>query len=386
MLFRSETAYGPFLGNPLFPSDGTLHNQKALFQPRLGFAWDLFGNQKSVLRASAGIFNGHQNMLSQVGSITTNGAQQFTIFSKTDFIRLGFGAAPAWPSQVTPSGSGLQPFSGVRVFDKHYANPRIYTANVGFEQEIYPNWAIYTDFTWSKGVHMTSFYNINGDGAFFLGAVNGGYYADDGTFVPAGTFSPELGDVFVTNSRGKSLYRGFTLGMRKRFSQHFQMEWNYTLSEDLDNDSNERDPFNDFRIDPRRPERDYHFSSRDQRHKFNFYTYAELPANVNLNLRFQAHTPQPVTTSTCAADPTFTCRRNSTWKDTAYTSFDWRVMRPFKIGERMSLIPMVEMFNTFNSKNNVNPLTSPALFSFDGFLRQGVGDPRQVQLAVKFAF
>jgi hypothetical protein len=382
----SKTAYGRFLGNPLFPSDGTLHNQKKEFQPRLGFAWDLFGTQKSVLRASAGIFNGHQNMLSQVGSITTNGAQQFTIFSTTDNIRAGFGAAPTWPELATPSGSGLQPFSGVRVFDKHYANPRIYSANFGFEQEILPNLALYTDFTWSKGVHMTSFYNINGDGVFFLGAVKGGYYADNGTFVPSGTWSPTIGDLYVTNSHGKSLYRGFTVGMRKRFSQHFQFEWNYVASEDLDNDSNERDPFDDFRIDPLRPARDYHFSNRDERHKFNFYTYAELPAHVNVNVRFQAHTPQPITTSTCAADPTFTCKRNSTWKDNAYTSFDWRAMRPIKFGEGKNLIPMVEMFNTFNSKNNVNPLTAPALFNFDGFLRQGVGDPRQVQLAVKFTF
>ena len=41
------------------------------------------------------------------------------------------------------------------------------------------------------------------------------------------------------------------------------------------------------------------------------------------------------------------------------------------------------MFNTFN---NANPLTTPALFNFDGFLRQGVGDPRQLQLAVKVTF
>jgi hypothetical protein len=107
---------------------------------------------------------------------------------------------------------------------------------------------------------------------------------------------------------------------------------------------------------------------------------------VNVNLRLQAHTPQPTTTSACAADPAFTCRRNSTWKNTAYTSFDWRAMRPIRIGEGKNIIPMVEMFNTFNSKNNVNPLIAPALFNFDGFLRQGVGDPRQVQLAVKFTF
>ena len=60
--------------------------------------------------------------------------------------------------------------------------------------------------------------------------------------------------------------------------------------------------------------------------------------------------------------------------------------RPFKFHERYELIPTIEMFNTFNNANNVNPLSTPGLFNFDGFLRQGVGDPRQVQLAVKFTF
>jgi hypothetical protein len=63
------------------------------------------------------------------------------------------------------------------------------------------------------------------------------------------------------------------------------------------------------------------------------------------------------------------------------------VSRPFRFGnERFALIPTVEMFNTFNNRNLINPLTTPGLFNFDGFLRQGVGDPRQLQLAVKFTF
>jgi hypothetical protein len=52
----------------------------------------------------------------------------------------------------------------------------------------------------------------------------------------------------------------------------------------------------------------------------------------------------------------------------------------------MALEPTIEMFNTFNNKNNINPLSTPGLFNFDGFLRVGVGDPRQVQLALKFIF
>jgi hypothetical protein len=47
---------------------------------------------------------------------------------------------------------------------------------------------------------------------------------------------------------------------------------------------------------------------------------------------------------------------------------------------------MVEMFNTFNNVNNISTSASPILFNFDGFLRQGVGDPRQVQLALRFTF
>ncbi len=39
-----------------------------------------------------------------------------------------------------------------------------------------------------------------------------------------------------------------------------------------------------------------------------------------------------------------------------------------------------------NNANNGNPLTTVALFNFDGFLRQGVGAPRQVQVALKVSF
>jgi hypothetical protein len=61
-------------------------------------------------------------------------------------------------------------------------------------------------------------------------------------------------------------------------------------------------------------------------------------------------------------------------------------MRPFTFATRYRLIPALEMFNTFNNKNNINPLVTPALFNFDGFLRLGVGDRRQVQLSVKLEF
>jgi len=225
------------------------------------------------------------------------------------------------------------------------------------------NWTAYTDFTWSKGVHLTRFINI-------------------GNTAP---FVPDLGDVFVTSSSAKSLYRGWTLGVRKRFSDRYQLEANYVLSTDYDDDSNERDPFTDRIFDHSNFKKDYSYSDRDIRHKFNFYNYMELPGGIVANIRMQARSAQPIT-----PDPRVLAGvdrgRNSIRKNNEYFSFDWRVLRAFKFGERYALVPQLEMFNTFNNANNVNPLTTPALFNFDGFLRQGVGDPRQLQLSVKFTF
>jgi Carboxypeptidase regulatory-like domain/TonB dependent receptor-like, beta-barrel len=366
----ANTAYGIFLNDPRFPSDGTLHSPKKEFQPRVGFAWDISKVGKSVLRASYGIFYARQNMLSQVGSITTNGVQQQTIFVSTDNIRQFGSTAPVWPNVVTPP-STVQPcvdsgrtnpfpcFSGVRVFSRDYANPRVYTTNVGFEQELASDLSLYFDFTHAQGVHLTRFLNVNRNNFF----------------------RPFLDEVMVTSALGKSNYNGFTVGMRKRLTRRYQFEWNYTVSKDKDDDSNERDPFTDRSFDINNLSLDYALADRDIRHKFNFYTYIQMGWGFDGNFRVQGRTAQPLTPGTRTAT-----NRNTDRKDNQYFSFDWRIQRPFKFGERYAIIPIIEMFNTFNNANNINPLVTPGLFNFDGFLRQGVGDPRQLQLAVKFTF
>jgi hypothetical protein len=354
----SQTAYASLLNNPNFPSDGTLHSPKKQFQPRLGLAWDITNKGKSVLRANYGIYYGRQNMLSQVGSITDNGVQQFGIACGSAF-GCGGRPMPVWPNivDVPPSG-GIPAFASIRVFSKDYANPRIYTANAQFEQEIAEDVSLYFDFTHSNAVHLTRFINLNRVGLF-----------------------PGFGDVFVTSAVGKSVYNGFTAGMRKRFSKRYQFEWNYVLSKDKDDDSNERDPFTDRSFNPLDLSLDYALSDRDIRHKFNFFSYVEMGWGFDGNFRVQARSAQPLTPEVRTAT-----NRNTLRKDNKYFSFDWRIQRPFNINERFSIIPIIEMFNTFNNANNINPLVAPLLFNFDGFLRQGVGDPRQVQLAVKLTF
>ncbi len=97
----------------------------------------------------------------------------------------------------------------MRVFSRDYANPRIYTTNVAFEQELASNLSLYLDFTHAKGVHLTRFLD----------------------YARTGFFGPFLGETMVASAVGKSLYRGFTVGLRKRYSHGFQFEANYTLLE-----------------------------------------------------------------------------------------------------------------------------------------------------------
>jgi len=403
----SQTAYGVNLSDPRFPSNGKIPNATKMFQPRLGIAWDVRGNGKSAIRASWGIYNAQQNMLTQVGAITTNGVQQQTLFSGDvpgGFVgATGFNTpGPTWPNPITPTAvpPGSFPFQpGITVFNKNYNNPRTYTTNFGYTQEFAANWAGYLDLTWAKGVYLTRFVDPN-TGSTAVIPTNG----DLATYTGTAPF-PNLGSITDTQSTAHSLYRGFTIGTRKHFSHGFQLEANYVLSEDLDDDSNERDPFTFRYFNKFNFRKDYTFSDRDSRHKFNFYAYTKLPAGFEFSGRIQAHTAQPITDNPlgdgngvgvgapCSPTNSITrvvngidCGRNHLRKDNGFFTFDWRATRPFHFGDRYVLTPMVEMFNTFNNRNNVNPLVTPALFNFDGFLRQGVGDPLQAQLALKFTF
>jgi hypothetical protein len=380
----STTAFAAFLRDPAFPSDGTIPSQWSMWQPRVGVAWDVRGNGRSVVRASWGVYYARQNMLSQVGTVTTNGLQQQTIFASTANLT-AFGApTPTWPGVFTPTPlpAGQFPlFSGIRVFDRDYKNPHIFAYNVAYEQQLAPDWAGYVDFIWNEGNNLTRFldYNRAAPVCCDLGTNTGN------RFVYSRPWGPQLDEVMVTNSLGESRYRGVTLGLRKRLSHGIQLEGNYVLAKDEDNDSNERDPFTDRSFNFFDLSKDWGPADRDIRHKVNVFGYFVIPHGFWANARVQYRSAQPITESPRILNGTDR-GRNSSRKDNEFFTFDWRVARPFRLGGRTEVTPILEMFNTFNNANNINPLSTPALFNFDGFLRTGVGDPRQVQLAVKVTF
>src|SRR5438046_6127451 len=250
-----------------------------MFQPRVGVAWDAAGNGRPCMRGSWGTDDARQNMLTQVGAITTNGIQQQSIAAggfPGGFFNTAGCDLPTYPGVVVPPSipAGTLPVgAGVTVFSKDYANPRIYTTNAAFQQRVAQDVIAYVDFTWSKGVHLTRFINPNANSVLFK----------------------NLGDVTDTVSSAKSLYRGVTFGVRKRFSRRFQLEGNYTYSVDKDDDSNERDPFTFRYFNLYNFKADYSNSDRDERHKFNFFSYWDLPVGFLADIRMQAHSAQPIT-------------------------------------------------------------------------------------------
>src|SRR5262245_57013496 len=183
-----------------------------MWQPRVGIAWDRKADGKSVFRSNFGIFSARQNMLTQVGSVTTNGLQQQTIYRDST---LTFLPMPVWPGILTPDplpAGEFPAFSGVRVFDREYENPRIYSANVSYEQELIPDWAGYVDFIWTKGTHLSRFLNYNRSDPVCCNEGPG----TGSTFTYTKIWIPQLDEVMVATSRGRSLYRGLTLGIRKK--------------------------------------------------------------------------------------------------------------------------------------------------------------------------
>src|SRR3989442_1594531 len=78
--------------------------------------------------------------------------------------------------------------------------------------------------------------------------------------------------------------------------------------------------------------------------------------------------------------------RNTLRKDNAYFSWDVRISRPFAVGARSQVEVLVEIFNLTGNDNFRDPSYGNLVFNFDGTIRSGLGDPRQVQAGVRWLF
>src|SRR6266545_2520960 len=400
----SQVFFAPFIGQTRagheFPSDGTIPSDKRMFQPRLGIAWDPHRDGREVFRANAGLYYARIPGLNLASTRSTNGSNGFTHFR---------GAVPNFYVGPVPAFATLLPsnvpqnqvfFPDVFVFDKDFRNPRTLNATIGYERQLAADLAVSLSYTHARTDHLTRFINRN-DAVF--GSPWGTGLDDYSGGTTNGIFT-----LTTVESSAKSRYNGFTIGLKRVLNPNFQFQANYTLSFDKSDDDNERDPFTFRYAKANNLAPEYNWSDRDQRHRFNGWALVRLPAGVLMNNRLSFYSAQPISeqcgagnvgngqrassaaqricTDTLVAGAGRILPRNTLRKDNAYFSWDVRFSRPFNVGTRNQVEALVEVFNLTGNDNFRDPSYGNLVFNFDGTIRSGLGDPRQLQAGIRWLF
>jgi hypothetical protein len=374
-----------------FPSDGTIPSDKKMFQPRFGFAYDPRGDGRQVIRGSAGLYYARIPGLNLASSRSTNGSIGFT-YGRAGASAPAFGAL--FPSNVAPSAV-IHP--DVFVFDKDFQNPRTLSATLSYERQLGSDLGASISITHARTDHLTRFLNRN-DVVF-------GTPWDSALTSPADTNG--VAALTTVESSAKSRYTGITVSLKRVLDPNFQFQINYTLSFDKSDDDNERDPFTLRYARADSLQHEYNWSDRDQRHRVNAWALVKLPGGVFMNNRVSYYSAQPVSVS-CGSSPFspfapaagqratsaldrncadgHVLQRNTLRKDNAYFSWDVRLSRPFGVGPRGQVEAIVEVFNLTGTDNFRDPAYGGLLFNFDGTIRSGLGDPRQLQAGVRWVF
>ena len=370
-------------GSFTFPSDGTIPSDKKMWQPRLGIAWDPNADGRQVLRFNAGIYYARIPGLNLASARSTNGSLGQTRFGSS----VSGLPVPAYDSLLPPT-TGTPFVPDVYVFDRHFQNPRTISLTVGYERQVANDLSASISYTHARGDHLTRFINRN-DSTF--GNPFGG-------FATGGPF--DIGTLWTVESSAKSRYNGVTVGLRRLLDRRLQFDVNYTLSFDKSDDDNERDPFTLRYAKVDSLGREYNWSDRDQRHRVNAWVLTKV-AGFYFNNRVSYYSAQP-TSEQCIGNQPSGIRarspqdricadrhillRNTIRKDNAYFSWDIRISRPFPAGPRGQLEALIEIFNVTNADNFRDPASGTTYKNFDGTIRSGLGDPRQLQAGVRWVF
>ena len=395
----SDVFYEPFIGQTVngqtFPSDGTIPSDWDMFQPRLGFAFDVDGTGRTLIRGHGGIYYARIPGLNLASSRSTNGSLGQTLFRSSDTPFLG--PVPAY-DQLLPQPSGVPIFPDVFVFDRNFQNPRTMQAIFEIERALPAGLAGALTYTHARTDNLTRFFNRND-------AVLGSPWSTGLPGLPGNTNG--INNLTVVESTARSRYNGITASLRRMQDPNLQFQVNYTLSFDKSDDDNERDPFTFryARADNLAPE--YNWSDRDQRHRVNAWALIRLPGDVFLNNRVSFYSAQP-TSESCGPRPGnpfapatgqravaaadricpngSILRRNTLRKENEFFQWDIRISKPIDFGETGQLELIVDVFNVTDATNFRDPAFGGLLFNFDGTLQSGLGTPRQVQAGARWSF
>ena len=261
--------------------DSLTETDKNNFSPRVGFAYDIFGKGKSVLRGGYGIFyfldrGGIDNQLAQNAPFSG-----FSVCSYRDGCRITLSGRAPNGSNDNRLATGALPLgdissvnlnnpSGIDVLavlpDNKISNTQQF--NIQFQQQLTNDTAISVGYVGTRGRNLALYYNLNGR------TVEPGTNVGCPRSLVNGRCFSSLNRVNVRDDNGKSQYDSLQVQLERRFAQGWQYLLSYAYSRTKDNGNGAFDSVGDTNINFIEP---YARSRSDYPHTFVFSSIYEIP-------------------------------------------------------------------------------------------------------------
>ena len=233
------------------------------FGPRFGFAWDVRGDNRTVVRVATGKYYG--NVFAATLRNEVNTLLQSSVNIRN----------PPYPD---PYG-GLSPQAfvtvtatpNVAITNDHIEQPESRAVNLGLSRELQPSLAVHVDLVYSKGTKASQIANVN--------------TPDPVTGIRP---RPTWGNITEYRTGGESDYRAMYLRLDKRLSNRYQYLVSYTFAHDKDRDAGQATV-----VDFYHPEYDQGWGSQDRRHTLVASGAVILPMDVTLGAVWNYRSTRP---------------------------------------------------------------------------------------------